>query len=272
MKLYRYPHQSVSKHTKNHPELQAINDQPQAYWINDWSPATKLIVEEILERSSAKDEVPVFVLYMIPDRDNASHSKGGAKNYKQYKDAVQDFFKMHHRNSIAIFEPDAFALNFSQKRTEVFTEIFHSIRPEKVKVFLDIGHPHWHTSEHVKTMLEKIDIENLAGISINVSNFVSSRECEKYGNKICKKVGAKYTFIVDTSRNGNGSTDDDQWCNPSGRSLGKKPSIIAKRFSRHYANLWIKLPGESDGQCNGGPKAGEFWTEYALDLVRKSKR
>lgn len=37
------------------------------------------------------------------------------------------------------------------------------------------------------------------------------------------------------------------------------------------AYLWIKRPGESDGTCKGGPKAGTWWPEYALGLARSAK-
>ena len=37
------------------------------------------------------------------------------------------------------------------------------------------------------------------------------------------------------------------------------------------AYLWIKIPGESDGKCNGGPKAGRFWGEQAEELVKNSE-
>jgi endoglucanase len=33
------------------------------------------------------------------------------------------------------------------------------------------------------------------------------------------------------------------------------------------ALLWVKLPGESDGACNGGPAAGQWWQEIALELA-----
>jgi len=36
------------------------------------------------------------------------------------------------------------------------------------------------------------------------------------------------------------------------------------------AYLWIKTPGESDGTCNGGPKAGQWWADYALGLARSA--
>ena len=34
------------------------------------------------------------------------------------------------------------------------------------------------------------------------------------------------------------------------------------------AFLWIKQHGESDGTCQGGPRAGSWWTEIALELSR----
>ena len=32
----------------------------------------------------------------------------------------------------------------------------------------------------------------------------------------------------------------------------------------------IKIPGESDGKANGGPRAGRFWPEYASELVENT--
>ena len=37
------------------------------------------------------------------------------------------------------------------------------------------------------------------------------------------------------------------------------------------AFLWVKTPGESDGTCNGGPRAGEWWADYALELSRAAE-
>ncbi|CAM5532402.1 glycoside hydrolase family 6 protein [Streptomyces hirsutus] len=36
------------------------------------------------------------------------------------------------------------------------------------------------------------------------------------------------------------------------------------------AYLWVKRPGESDGECKGGPKAGEWWEDYAVKLAEAS--
>jgi endoglucanase len=32
----------------------------------------------------------------------------------------------------------------------------------------------------------------------------------------------------------------------------------------------VKPPGESDGECNGGPAAGRWWPEYALGLAQRA--
>ena len=84
------------------------------------------------------------------------------------------------------------------------------------------------------------------------------------GQRISALVGGKH-FIIDTSRNGVGG--NGEWCTTRGRALGALPTtrtgnVLVDAF------LWVKQPGESDGTCNGGPKAGRWWPEYALELAR----
>lgn len=96
-------------------------------------------------------------------------------------------------------------------------------------------------------------------------------------------------FVIDTSRNGQGpwtSTtsypDKQDWCNPPDRGLGNLPTANTGAALLD-AYLWIKLPGESDGECTRGlgpagetidpewglidPPAGAWFPEMALDLV-----
>lgn len=57
---------------------------------------------------------------------------------------------------------------------------------------------------------------------------------------------------------------------PPGRALGTPPTTkTADPLIADY--LWIKRPGESDGTCKGGPKAGAWWPSYALGLARGAK-
>lgn len=96
-------------------------------------------------------------------------------------------------------------------------------------------------------------------------------------------------FVLDTSRNGRGPwtptatyPDKQDWCNPPGRGLGLRPSArTGDELADAY--LWVKTPGQSDGQCNRGvsgsttdpewggivdPAAGAWFPQQALELAR----
>jgi endoglucanase len=96
-------------------------------------------------------------------------------------------------------------------------------------------------------------------------------------------------FVIDTSRNGQGPwtpatnyPDAQDWCNPPDRGLGYLPTANTG-VALVDAYLWIKIPGESDGECTRGlgpagstvdpewgivdPAAGTWFPEMALDLV-----
>jgi endoglucanase len=100
---------------------------------------------------------------------------------------------------------------------------------------------------------------------LNISNFDTDAANGTYGSAISALIGNKH-FVVDTSRNGNGPTSDNQWCNPSGRALGHTPTTVTGN-ALIDAYLWVKHPGESDGTCNGGPAAGVWWPDQALSLA-----
>lgn len=86
-------------------------------------------------------------------------------------------------------------------------------------------------------------------------------------------------FIIDTSRNGQGALNTAQyaaapynqlasvisalasgnWCNPPGAGVGLRPSANTG-VALLDAYLWVKVPGESDGQCDsaGGARAWNY--------------
>ena len=96
-------------------------------------------------------------------------------------------------------------------------------------------------------------------------------------------------FVVDTSRNGlgpwtppGGYADAQDWCNPPGRGVGRRPTLDTG-VPLIDAYLWVKIPGESDGQCTRGrgpvgtvdpewgvvdPPAGQWFPEQALQLAK----
>ncbi len=141
--------------------------------------------------------------------------------------------------------------------------------PGGTHVYLDAGNPGYRSVGVMAARLNQASIGQADGFSLNVSNFYTTSELVSYGTSLSALVGNKH-FVLDTSRNGNGILSGDQWCNPGGRALGAAPTTSANLGALVDALLWIKVPGESDGTCNGGPGAGVWWSEYALGLARRA--
>ena len=136
----------------------------------------------------------------------------------------------------------------------------------QAKVYLDGGHARWQSASTMASRVLAAGIASAAGFTLNVSNFITDADNVTYGAQVSTLTGGKH-FIIDTSRNGNGSANG-AWCNPQGSALGAAPTAKTGH-PLVDAFLWIKRPGESDGKCNGGPNAGRFWGEYALNLAKR---
>jgi hypothetical protein len=72
--------------------------------------------------------------------------------------------------------------------------------------------------------------------------------------------------IPDINCGGKSTTGAKQWCNPPGRQLGSAPQVLDDHGDM---GLWIKAPGESDGDCGigMGTQAGEFSPGIATQLI-----
>jgi endoglucanase len=118
---------------------------------------------------------------------------------------------------------------------------------------------------------------NSSGINLRYENMLGDEE-------------ATTALVIDTSRNGRGPwpppatyPDPQDWCNPPDRGLGAEPSLETGQ-PLVAAYLWVKIPGESDGECTRGlgpagqtvdpewgridPAAGTWFPEMALELAR----
>lgn len=271
--LFINPESQVNRYTAQYPQLKRIADQPQGIWVGEWSGNIWEAVHAVMEK--AGDTVPVFILYNIPFRDNGNYSGGGLKNPQEYyawvgalADAIGD------KKAICVLEPDAVGLSRNigeTQRTQRLAMLEGAINALKAKpnvtVFLDASM--WVPVDENVGLLRRAGLDKADGFSINVSGFEALYACLAYGNNLAQKTGKKY--IVDTSRNGAGAWENpnneaDPWCNPPNRKIGKAPTFTTDN-PHCVAYLWLKSAGESDGTCRGGPRAGEFWVEYALGLV-----
>ncbi len=264
---------------KKEPEkakvLDKIADQPQALWVGDWNKDVKRYIEYIIGKTKADGTAPIFILYNVPGRDCGQHSKGGLTTSDEYRRWIRKVAKGAGQEKVVfILEPDALGLldkclskEQQAERLGIIHDAVKVLRQNpNAYVYIDAGHAHWAPAADMADRLKRGGIEDAHGFALNVSNYVWDAENIKYGHTVSQMVGGA-PFILDTSRNGNGQDAKLEWCNPPGRRIGKLPTTeTGDPLIQAY--LWLKRPGESDGECNGGPKAGAFWLEQALELAK----
>lgn len=267
----------ITNYQDKYPLALEIFKHPQSFWFGDNPKKPKKKMTESIQRllKRAQPQLPILVIYNIPNRDVGQYSKGGAKTKELYLEFIENFAEGVGNNSpIIIYEPDAlphstllteeeqeWRLELMKESLEILTEKCNGI------VYIDVGHSAWLSPEQVNELLDRVSNEKVRGFSINSCNYRTTKECLKWGRKINKLRKGDY-FVIDTSRNGRGPLND-QWCNPQDRGLGETPTTETGT-EKCDAFIWIKIPGESDGKCNGGPKAGKFWGEQAEELVKNS--
>jgi endoglucanase len=223
------------------------------------------------------DQLPVLVAYNITDRDIcAGQSSGGAASDAAYDTWIGGFAGgIADRPAVVILEPDALADESCMTSAEIsdrdgllnnaITQ-FTNQAPE-TWVYLDAGNPGWISAATMAGYLNSGGLAHARGFSLNVSSFYTTAQNITYANAINADLKADYgytkPFVIDTSRNGNGSNGN--WCNPSGMKLGVTDQVGGGAD----ALLWIKQPGESDGNCGtgDGTVAGQFVPQIAYDLV-----
>jgi len=248
-----------------------IASSPTAIWLLPEEHSTSEIggfISSVSETAAAASQVPVFVVYGIPNRDCSNESAGGltAEEYPGWISAIADGLTGHA--AIVILEPDSLALSSScgnvDERAGEINSAIDTLVPSEAAIYLDGGHSNWLSAADQATLLTNAGVAKVRGFASNVSNFNPTADEKAYDAKVSELAGGAH-YVIDTGRNGNGS--NGEWCNPSGRTLGDSPTVVDDGTGLD-ALLWIKNPGESDGQCNGGPAAGEWWPAGALALAQ----
>ncbi|MFD6291582.1 glycoside hydrolase family 6 protein [Streptomyces sp. NPDC060205] len=261
--------------------LKRIADRPAALWPAGDHPESR--IREATRAAARDGRTPVFVAYDIPHRDCGQHSAGGAHDASAYRDWIDRFAgALGDSPALVVLEPDAVAHivdgctpgEYHAQREQLLSEAIVRLKQQpNTKVYLDAGNPDWIAEPHkLVEPLGRAGVANADGFALNVSNFQTDAITKEYGRRLSEALGGKH-FVVDTSRNGNGPLRGDRaqaWCNPPGRALGTPPTTDTGDPVVD-AYLWVKRPGESDGQCRGGPAAGQWWADYALGLARNSR-
>jgi len=280
--------------------------------------------------------------------------------------------------AVVILEPDALAMLSNctdsaqrQARLQMLSYAVKTLQTKSDQVYLDAGHSNWVPAGQMAGRLRAADVARASGFALNVANYDPTGREIAYAAELDRDLGMAKRFVVDTSRNGHGSsggqappglisralpgagtgtvtrqlftdpnsqaanwvrdnpgdpltrvitqriasqptakwfgawsgditaaisdyasvaskqnkvpvlvaydipqlgcagnsaTGSKQWCNPSGRQLGPVPQALDGGGDM---GLWIKAPGESDGNCGTGvgTRAGEFSPVVAKKLI-----
>jgi endoglucanase len=250
--------------------LDKLAATPAAIWLVPEKYPTATVAATVtatLDAADASGTTAIFVVYGVPNRDCGNLSAGGltAAEYPLWTAAIAGAFA--ERSAVVILEPDALALSSQcgnvDERIAQIKGAVDTLAPTQAVVYLDGGHSTWLPAAQMADLLTRAGIAETRGFATNVSNYNATVKERAYGEKLSSLTGDSH-YVIDTGRNGKGS--NGEWCNPAGRALGAAPTVMTK--AGHLdAQLWIKPPGESDGTCNGGPAAGAWWPENALELA-----
>jgi endoglucanase len=251
--------------------------KPTATWLTPEEHALGEVGPHVAGLHAEADEADAaltLVVYGLPERDCGQYSAGGLPpdDYPAWTAEIGDALKAGTGvPSIVILEPDALALapecgNVDDRVAQLQAAI-DDLAAENTWIYLDAGHSNWLPVGQMADLLTQAGVDRVRGFATNVSNYYDLDAETSYAHELSKALDGAHA-VIDTSRNGAGS--DGEWCNPPGRLVGEEGGASGDDVVD--LNLWIKPPGESDGTCNGGPPAGEWWTQAAIELTRTSPR
>ncbi|MGW1532114.1 glycoside hydrolase family 6 protein [Streptomyces aureus] len=177
----------------------AMVNTPQAVWFGDQTPAeVEKEARAVVRDAGRKGAVPALALYDIPGRDCSNYSAGGAADTAQYKEWIDAVARGIGRgDAIVVLEPDALALLPSDcgqddaqgtKTAARYTEVNYavdSLEPLRgTRVYLDTGHPGWHSVNSIVPRLIEGGVARASGFYTNASNYNTDDANSWYGKLI----------------------------------------------------------------------------------------
>lgn len=249
--------------------------QPTAYWLTpeqDPIGTAGGTVLDLIAQARDQDRSVAMVIYGLPGRDCGNHSSGGLSE-EDYPDWLGEIGAALDTapdvRKIVVLEPDSIALseecgNISDRARQLSTAVDEITSPN-TWIYIDGGHSNWLPPEKMADLITRTGvIDRVRGFATNVSNYQAPADEFSYAAQLSTLLGGAHA-VVDTSRSG-AATSGGEWCNPSGQRVGEPGGTFHDAVVD--TNLWIKPPGESDGECNGGPAAGVYWPAAGVELTQ----
>lgn len=252
--------------------------QPTTYWLTPEIDPVDAVwdrVAHLAAEAREQDAALSIAIYGLPDRDCGNHSAGGLdpESYGTWTARIGDALgNASDIQKIVVLEPDSIALSSScgspADRASYLRTAVDNLRGTDTWIYIDGGHSAWHPVDEIADLIRATGLlPSVRGVALNVSNYQDTAAEFAYAHALSDRLGGTHA-LIDTSRNGAGPAGT-QWCNPSGRLVGSGGGAYGDDVVD--TNLWIKPPGESDGECNGGPPAGTWWPASAVELTREQR-
>ncbi|MDQ3239059.1 MAG: glycoside hydrolase family 6 protein [bacterium] len=241
----------------------AHENNPTAKWFNggDKTSTTSRARDFVRAAEKAK-QIPSLVIYYVPDRDNDGASAGGARSNIDYIEWINAVSAgIGDEKAVVVLEPDAlgFALktsnNISQtKRLNLLKEAY-GILNLNTNTVVYVAVSAWDKDlANIKLTADALIKMGINRVAMNVSGYDTYPVINAYLRALAKHV-PNLRAIVDTSRNGVDVTEG-KWCNVPEAGLGSPPSPL-ENDPIIDAKMYVKPPGESDGDQKGSQECGE---------------
>lgn len=251
--------------------ITAMIATPQAVWFGDQSPAeVEKLTREVVRDADRRADLPVFALYNIPGRDCSNYSAGGAATTAEYQAWIDAVARgIGSRDAMVVLEPDALALlpadcgqddaqgtKTAARYTEVNYAVDHLEPLRGTRVYLDTGHPGWHSVNSIVPRLIKGGVGDAAGFYTNASNYFTDDANSWYGKLISSCIAYVEKSSGDAADCPNQWTpraDAQTWIDAHVRVPASRMAHFVTDSSRNGRGTWTPPAGKyTDAQdwCN----------------------
>jgi hypothetical protein len=143
-----------------------------------------------------------------------AQAPGPGSDVQAYEKRVSGFAAgLGDRPAVVILEPDALAQLDScldsaqqQARLQMLSYAVKALQTKNDQVYLDAGHSDWVPAGQMAARLRAADVAQASGFALNVSNYDATDQEIGYATELDHELRMDKRFVVDTSRNGKGST------------------------------------------------------------------
>ncbi|MEW2166080.1 glycoside hydrolase family 6 protein [Streptomyces sp. NPDC007084] len=243
---------------------------PQAVWFGDQTPGEVERQVRAVVRDAGRDEATaVLALYDIPGRDCSNYSAGGASNTAEYQKWIDAVARgIGHGDTIVTLEPDALALlpddcgqddAQGTKTAARYAEVNYAVDKLEplsgTRVYLDTGHPGWHTVDSIVPRLIKGGIARASGFYTNASNYNTDDANSWYGKLIssCLAYAAGGKDVAACPNQDRPRAEAQAWIDAHVHTPASRMKHFVTDSSRNGRGPWIPPAGTySDPQdwCN----------------------